>query len=404
MNNSTLSLPPVRAQILKPRAGLGNFLQKLQTQPSVAVAYFGGSITEAAGWRCKTLEWLRREYPATEFHEIYAAIGGTGSDLGVYRLDRDVLKRKPDLMFVEFAVNDGSAPPHEILRSMEGIVRQAWAADPSLDICFIYTLHTDFVPALEEGLCPQSAAADELVADHYGVPSINVALEIVRQARAGRVVYQAGDPPRADVVEFSRDQCHPTDAGHEIYSQVIADAFHCLKDIKPQGPHALGEPLVPDHLQRASMHAVPPAALAGSWRKLGPDEPLAKQFSCRLDEIWEATAPGDSIEFRFRGTEVSLYDILGPDAAQVMATVDGAPIGPISRFDKFCHYYRVGTFCVASHLAETIHTVRITVDSVEPDRTPAIAEEKEDFPAEKYRGTALRAAALLIDGEIVGAA
>ena len=33
-----------------------------------------------------------------------------GDNLSVFRLERDVLVRKPDLLFVEFAVNDGDAP------------------------------------------------------------------------------------------------------------------------------------------------------------------------------------------------------------------------------------------------------------------------------------------------------
>ena len=38
-------------------------------------------------------------------------MGGTGSDLGVFRLQHDVLRQRPDLVFIEFAVNDAGALP-----------------------------------------------------------------------------------------------------------------------------------------------------------------------------------------------------------------------------------------------------------------------------------------------------
>jgi hypothetical protein len=112
------------AKLCVPREGLGNFFAKVKAGKEIKVAYFGGSITAAAGWRVKTLKWLQEQYPNAKFSEINAAIGGTGSDLGVFRCYQDVIAKKPDLVFVEFAVNDGSAPPANIWRTMEGIVRQ----------------------------------------------------------------------------------------------------------------------------------------------------------------------------------------------------------------------------------------------------------------------------------------
>ena len=87
----------------------------------------------------KTLKWFQDQYPNAAVSEINAAIGGTGSDLGVFRLGHDVLRHKPDLLFIEFAVNDG-APHHRIHQAVEGIVRQTYAADSATDICFVYTL------------------------------------------------------------------------------------------------------------------------------------------------------------------------------------------------------------------------------------------------------------------------
>lgn len=77
------------------RDGLPNVLHKLSAGKDVRIAYLGGSITAQPGWRVKTTAWFQKQFPDSRVDEIDAAIGGTGSDLGVYRLQHDVLTYKP---------------------------------------------------------------------------------------------------------------------------------------------------------------------------------------------------------------------------------------------------------------------------------------------------------------------
>ncbi len=188
-------IPLVPAQEVHVRQGLPNFFAKASTPGSaLKVAYFGGSITAQPGWRVKSLALLKHAFPEAKFSEIYAAIGGTGSDLGVFRLKQDVLDQKPDLIFVEFAVNDGQSGPPQILRCMEGIVRQTWRALPECDICFVYTINQELAPPLLEGNFPRAASAMERVADHYSIPSIHMAMEVARLAREGKLLWRSPLP------------------------------------------------------------------------------------------------------------------------------------------------------------------------------------------------------------------
>ena len=71
-----------------------------------------------------------------------AGIGGTPSDLGLFRLNRDICSQNPDIVFVEFAVNDGGpaqANPLAVKQRMEGIVRQLQALPKQPVVIFIYT-------------------------------------------------------------------------------------------------------------------------------------------------------------------------------------------------------------------------------------------------------------------------
>ncbi|MFO1492569.1 MAG: SGNH/GDSL hydrolase family protein [Kiritimatiellia bacterium] len=178
------------------RGGLPNVEAKARAGGAIRVGYLGGSITAAPGWRPKSLAWLKERHPSANFSEINAAIGGTGSDLGVFRFRQDVLEHKPDLLFVEFAVNDGGAAPDRIHRAMEGIVRQAWTADPATDICFVYTVSEPFLKDLQAGRCSRAATAMEEVADHYAIPSIHLGLA-ARMAADGRLVFKGARPRRA---------------------------------------------------------------------------------------------------------------------------------------------------------------------------------------------------------------
>ncbi|MEO6788826.1 MAG: SGNH/GDSL hydrolase family protein, partial [Chthoniobacteraceae bacterium] len=191
--------PLAPAQECRPRAGLPNFFAKANTPGAeIRIAYFGGSITAQPGWRPKSLAYFQEAYPKAKFSEINAAIGGTGSDLGVFRLRQDVLGKKPDLMFVEFATNDGGASPEQIFRCMEGIVRQTWRALPECDICFVYTLTEAHSAAMLEGKFQRSASAMEKIADHYGIPTIHMGMEVAKLAKEGKLVWKAPLPKTDD--------------------------------------------------------------------------------------------------------------------------------------------------------------------------------------------------------------
>ncbi|MBM3852148.1 MAG: hypothetical protein FJ399_03225 [Verrucomicrobia bacterium] len=70
------------------RGGLPHVAAKIALGQEVRVAFLGGSITAAAGWRVFTLDHLRRTYPQAKFTEIFAAVSGTGSNYGAMRLQR----------------------------------------------------------------------------------------------------------------------------------------------------------------------------------------------------------------------------------------------------------------------------------------------------------------------------
>lgn len=400
----------VKAEQFHARDGLPNVLAKLEKGETVRIGYFGGSITAQTGWRTQTLEWFKKEYPSANISEINAAIGGTGSDLGVYRLGYDVLRFEPDLVFVEFGVNDGGAAPENIWRAMEGIVRQIWQKCGTTDIAYVYTFRVGYEKDMLEGYCPRSVSAMELLADFYGIPSINFIVPTVALEQAGKLVYTA---PKAEEgkIHFSTDGVHPLAEGHEVYTKAVADAFIEMKKISCRDlNHSdnLKNVFIADNWEKAKMVPLATNMLAGDWSPLPESSSLWKSFSNRMgDTIYTTAQPGSTLTFRFQGKSAGLYDLLGPNGGQVKVTVDGRlkTNKPIPRFDSYCTYHRIATLGLASDLdPQAVHTITVEVDADQPDRQSVafrLKEPEKELQEAKYQGTNVWFAKLMLLGDLV---
>jgi hypothetical protein len=248
----------------------------------------------------------------------------------------------------------------------------------------------------------------EMLADHYGIPSVNFAFEIVKRQRAGGLLYKSDEPAPPGVVRFSKDGVHPLDEGHQIYTEIVADAIRQMADVSEPMDHAskLDSAFVDDHWQAAKMVPIDPAMLSSGWTKLESAHPLMKRFGDRMGTLWETTQPGSKLTFKFRGSTARLYDLLGPDGGQVMVTVDGKlSAKPVPRFDSYCTYHRIATLTLAQGLdSSQVHTVSVEVHPEQPDRTPVAFRLKDpdvELKGEKYQGTNVRASQILVLGDVV---
>lgn len=339
-----LNAAPRDARECVVRNGLPNFYFKCNNKKTVKVAYFGGSITAQPGWRVQSLDLFRKQFPQTVFEEIYAPIGGTDSLLGAFRLKRDVTAHKPDLVFVEFAANDGGRGSQT--NSIEGIVRNLWNALPECDICFVYTVFGEEPQkALENGKTTEVVAAYEKVADHYGIPSIHMGVEAAKLAKEGKLIWKsaAGSMQfvagkelnelagmRVDAkgrIPFAPDGVHPyLDTGHKLYTQAIARS---LPKIEAVGDKQSSHTVLPVPLGKfvgdVDFFDVGMVVKPGQWEKL---EDLEKHFPGREDlrlfvpSVWRGT-PGASMSFRFSGCSLMIYVAAGPGTGMMEVRIDG---------------------------------------------------------------------------------
>lgn len=405
--------PLTNAAECTPRQGAPNFSAKAKRNGAeLKVCYLGGSITAQPGWRVFSLELLQKRFPLAHFSEINAAIGGTGSDLGVFRLKQDVLEKQPDLLFVEFAVNDGGAAPEQITRCMEGIVRQTWRILPKCDICFVYTVTESLVAPLLEGKFPRAASVMERVADRYGIPTIHMAMEVAALAKAGKLLWSAPlpktDAERAalgDKVVFAPDSVHPyPETGHKLYLAAIERSGVLIGAASHHGgAHQLPAPIAPDNYERAKLIPLEASMLSAGFEKLDPaGNGIAKSFASYTGGLYRSNKSGETISFKFKGTYAAIYDIIGPDCGQVIVTLDGQAPKVVPRFDGFCTYHRLATLVIGSDLPDTIHTVRIEIHRDQVDKVAVLARNgaKMDNPA-RFNDTAFYPGSILVNGDVV---
>lgn len=333
------------AEECRVRDGIARSAAKLAAGGDFTVAYLGGSITLQRGWRVKYTDWLQKRFPKARVKGVCAGLSGTGSGVGVFRMDEEVLAHDPDLLFVEFATNDTYINPTTVRRAMEGIVRKTWRRNPETDIVFVYTIADHMTNCYLRGECPRAASVHESVADRYGVPSLCFGVRVADLLKRGKLVMglnaeafpvPAETPDRADRVAkhlaetgrilFAADGTHPTDAGHELYLQTFASAFDRLIAPRPANRAARldGAHLDAANYERAKFVPIEEGMLVGKgWSVLPKDDALAKRFGGRMGAIWQSAEVGDSIRFRFRGSSFGAYDLIGPDGCRLEVRIDG---------------------------------------------------------------------------------
>lgn len=139
------------------------------------VACIGGSLTEGGGpWQFLLKGYLAEKMPDKEIKIVNSGIGGTTSEYGAKRYAKDVLAFNPDLVIIEFAVNDrtmgtSDRPRHQIY--MESMVQQSLRAEKVPAVMFLYSNHAYEGTTLETLEFTKQAKNE--VAAYYNIPEVD---------------------------------------------------------------------------------------------------------------------------------------------------------------------------------------------------------------------------------------
>lgn len=211
-------------------ARLKKAIDRARQGEEVTIAFIGGSITQGAGavpintgcYAYKTFQRfcaLAGRGTEENIHFVKAGVGGTPSELGMLRYERDVLRDgsvEPDIVVVEFAVNDeGDETKGECYDSL---VRKILKAKNCPAVILLFAVfENDW--NLQERLSPVGKA--------YDLPMVSVRDAVVEQ------FYQKPDTGKVfSKPQFFYDCYHPTNLGHTV----MADCIGYLLETVDQQP------------------------------------------------------------------------------------------------------------------------------------------------------------------------
>ena len=361
----------LEATVLARRNGLPRLARRLVSGEAPHVAWFGGSVTDASGldegdwgYRGRTVDGLRNRW-GVPVRSTNAAIGGTGSDLGAFRLRQDVLSCEPDLVVVEFGVND---PPDEprIGAAYEGIVRACLAA--GADVLVVHTLQETYVEPLAAGRLPEPQATHEAVAEWYGVPSAHVGLPVAVDVASGALPWP----------EFAPDCVHPHPAGHERYAATLVQGIGSLAQAPAGARSPLADRRVADPWDDGQLVGLPDSS---GWTR--ERRQAAGGWGC-FSDVLVADAPGAEVSVAFHGPVLGLFHTVAADTGDVEVSVDGGAWRLVRLFDEYGpQFVRPHYRFVATDLSPGPHTARLRV---------------ADAPPSGSTGTRVELASLLVRG------
>ncbi len=298
-------------------ARLQQVLARARRGEKVVVGVIGGSITAGARastdenkWGSRVAQWFRDTFPQAQIEHVNAGIGATGSSIAAHRLQGHLLDHHPDLVVVEFGVNDTN---NELAaETLEGVVRQVLKQPKQPAVMLLFTMNRAGGNAQEW---------HSKVGEHYGLPMVSFRDALWPRIEAGEIKWE----------DVEADEVHPNDRGHRYCADFVTHAIAGVLAELPADDDLPGiapvpAPLISDEFEFTrilnSANATPATCEGWTPTETGPFGPG-----------WESAQPGSVLEIPFEGKTASIcfYRIKG-DMGIAEVSVDE---GPAKRLDAW---------------------------------------------------------------------
>ena len=181
-------------------------MKKAESGSDITVGVIGGSITQgssAAYENCYAscfFRWWQEKFSGVTVNTINAGIGGTDSYLGVHRVEEQLLSGNPDVVIVEFSVNDTDKTMNKY--SYDSLVRKILSHESNPAVILLFTTQ-------DNGGSLQDVHKE--IGKAYDLPMISYREAVYPEVEAGTLNWK----------DISPDNIHPNDAGHGIIGQLV---------------------------------------------------------------------------------------------------------------------------------------------------------------------------------------
>lgn len=174
----------------------------------LVIGYLGGSITmgsvatvQEKCYAYLSHLWWKEKFPKAQVEFVNAGIGATTSQFAVARVEEDLLSYKPDVVFIEFTVNDDAT--EHFKETYEGLLRKVYGHDSKPAVI---TLQNAFY---HNGVSAESIHTP--VAKYYDLPIVSFKRAVVERVMAGNITES----------DITSDHLHPNDKGHALLADAV---------------------------------------------------------------------------------------------------------------------------------------------------------------------------------------
>ena len=195
---------------------LKNLMKRAANGESLVIGFLGGSITQGSlsstpknCYAYLVYDWWKKSFPNAAFSFVNGGIGGTTSHYGGARAWKDVLCYRPDIVTVDFSVNDDANEFFE--ETYEGTIRRLLAAPSAPAVVVLNNVFYDTGKNAQD--------YHNRIADHYGIPHVSIKDTVYPDVESGKIV-------RADITP---DNLHPNDKGHRLVADEICKLLDSIK-------------------------------------------------------------------------------------------------------------------------------------------------------------------------------
>lgn len=195
---------------------LKNLMKRAANGESLVIGFLGGSITQGSlsstpktCYAYLVYEWWKKSFPNAAFSFVNGGIGGTTSHYGGARAWKDVLCYRPDIVTVDFSVNDDANEFFE--ETYEGTLRRLLMAPSAPAVVVLNNVFYDTGKNAQD--------YHNRIADHYGIPHVSIKDTVYPDVESGKIV-------RADITP---DNLHPNDKGHSLVADEICKLLDSIK-------------------------------------------------------------------------------------------------------------------------------------------------------------------------------
>lgn len=203
-------LDPVRTELVKrwPQSRTINFVFHGHSVPAGYART--PQVNTLDAYPYQTLSLIKKHFPYAVVNSITTAIGGENSEQGAVRFEAEVLTHRPDVLFIDYALNDRTIGVERSERAWRSMIEAALARGIRIILCTPTPDLSARMSSDEDPLSMQAAMVRRLAAE-YHVGLADFYAEFNRLASEGE-----------KLSDYMSQVNHPNAKGHQVAVSVIA--------------------------------------------------------------------------------------------------------------------------------------------------------------------------------------